>query len=1623
MKTQEEEIIGKMKKLTGRAGVIAKALIAYRESNYAQSYNRREALKAELNEGMPRTPAEVYGNGPEQLFEAVHGKKIAGLVGKVAARMTDYVHSPSIYRRSFRTQSATPYMERMIHLVDTVFFPWETFDMVKDLTSPRRDEDKALAGNIYGDFLSVYIDDGNQPVIDAIKEICLGDNNTRLLDSRIINGIVKSSNRELYELLGNMLLAAKLQEGLRQSILEDGDNGRVEFFIYILKLVLDNGLLRFSSAVRAVDVWMGLDERAEDRRVVTKLATLGYTYLTDRKACREAVNSKDLLEIYTALWATSVYEMNDVMPLVDQLMKGEKYRKPVALYVVHQLENKTLQFKIASGHLEETDLDILSLVILNYPVDYGWAGEKNDFAEKCRKIHGISDKKLRDDHFDKLLNILPLIPQKGYQSVGKPFDWCALSLSEKDIFTRLLTLAGYDFDPVKTGKLIDHMALSDSGNREKFVRFFLDEPANAGERAFLFAALGDKSMPVRTQALKNIKKLEITDGESQQIMNLLALKTGDLRQNAVEILLSMPAGRPFEAVKILLADRQENKRLAGLDMANRLLKNGTLHQGELPALLDLMPKVTDEEQLLVDAMTSQAPEYGKENGFGLYDAAWRPDFGPLKSDKKHTLRSIFDFDTKRLIKIVDDICNRIHENREYTYQIRNWDDSLEDVMLGGQQWIRFRADVSREGSTYETRLDDYVLQDVWRGWIRDNRVTYGEMTLFMFLDDMKNHRDSYEPDYQKWAVKMIGAHFNVKEGNQLIRYIVKREYGRLALNIMDMLWVEYSEKERFETLAGALTDLMHHVPGADWIRPVREETHSYYRREPDTFADTGEVCFFTTHLARAVKEDEHFTRYVSLCYELGRLSGIVYKGLRETDVARAVELGILKKDALYRTFFLSDTRYLATYAGKITYKKAMETVQQYPMLKTVAEEVAARVIEIELKRGDSKTEVSELAGAIRWHEGAGNFAKTLIAMGKETFVRGYVYDSNTTKKAVLSSLLKASHPMPSDDAGTLRVALDGKVKDKRLLEAAMYAPSWLNIAGKYLGWPGLQSAAWYFHAHINQSFSAEKETEVARYSPISPQEFNDGAFDIEWFKEAYRTLGDERFNILYDCAKYLTEGGNHRRAQLFADATLGKLDITELKKEIRDKRNKDKLLSYPLVPLGKNRQKDMLERYGFIRKFQEESKTFGAQRRESEGKASAIALENLARNAGFSDALRFGWRMETLKIQELTGYFEPKEREGTVVFIEIDKDGIAKLVCEKDRKRLSSLPVKLKKDAYITECREVVSSLKAQHKRAKASLEQSMVKRDLFEFGELTQLMAHPVIAPFLQKLLFVSGERIGAYCELADLPENTQVSIAHPYDLYRSGRWIDFQRYAFENRLVQPFKQIFRELYLVNADELNEKTKSRRYAGHQVQPRKTVALLKSRGWTVDYGEGLQRVYYKDNIIATMYAAADWFSPADTESPTLETVQFFNRKTREPLPLDLIPPVIFSEVMRDIDLVVSVAHVGGVDPEASHSTVEMRAVIVKELLALLQVGNVTVNGRFASIRGSLGEYTVHLGSGTVQKTGRGAVNILAVQSQHRGRIFLPFADEDPRTAEIMSKIILLAEDEKIKDPAILEQLK
>ena len=560
---------------------------------------------------------------------------------------------------------------------------------------------------------------------------------------------------------------------------------------------------------------------------------------------------------------------------------------------------------------------------------------------------------------------------------------------------------------------------------------------------------------------------------------------------------------------------------------------------------------------------------------------------------------------------------------------------------------------------------------------------------------------------------------------------------------------------------------------------------------------------------------------------------------------------------------------------------------------------------------------------------------------------------------------------------------------------------------------------------MNEQFDDKRKAIIAKFTPLSEDELNFGAFDLDWFRSAYDAIGKEEFDMIYDAAKYITDGAKHARARKYADAATGKLDEKETEKLIDEKRNKDLLDAYALIPLSG--EDDVLHRYLFVQKFRKESKKFGAQRIASENKAADMALKNLATNAGYSDSMRLTLKMETKIIDENRDLFEPKTIDGVSLCIEIDQSGKASLSVRKNGKELKSVPAKLKKDQSVIELTDMVKTLTEQFRRTRIMFEQAMEDQTEFTFGEISALTAHPVVYPMLKTLVFCGADAIGFISDqgLVDADGNERklslgdkIKIAHPFDLYKANCWRAYQKYLFDNRITQPFRQVFRELYVKTPEESNL-LYSERYAGNQLQPAKTVAVLKNRRWVADVENGLQKVYYKENIVAQLYALADWFTPADIESPTLERVCFSDRKTGEPIKIADIPDVIFSEVMRDVDLAVSVAHAGGVDPETSHSTTEMRAAILSFVLPMFGITNVELQDRHAIIDGKLAQYSVHLGSGVVHQIGGTMIPVLPVHSQQKGKIFLPFVDDDPKTAEIVSKVLLFAEDDKIKDPAIL----
>jgi hypothetical protein len=497
---------------------------------------------------------------------------------------------------------------------------------------------------------------------------------------------------------------------------------------------------------------------------------------------------------------------------------------------------------------------------------------------------------------------------------------------------------------------------------------------------------------------------------------------------------------------------------------------------------------------------------------------------------------------------------------------------------------------------------------------------------------------------------------------------------------------------------------------------------------------------------------------------------------------------------------------------------------------------------------------------------------------------------------------------------------------------------------------------------------------------------------------------------------------------------LGRAKRADLVHEIRDRKFKESVRLFGLLPLpvGPKREAELLARYKIQVEYRRYARALSPMSREDAERTARIGLENLARTAGYSDPIRLEWAMEAKAVSDLAAGPVAVTADGVTVTLSIDADAQLQMTVQRGERVLKAVPPLVRKNPKMATHLERRADIRRQGSRVKQTLESMMVKGDTFEGRELEQLLAHPLIRPLFQRLVLL-GDGVRGYAtddglalldyagKRAPVKPDTVLRIAHPYDLFAAGDWEKWQAECFRAERVQPFKQVFRELYVVTAQERADGAASSRYASQQVNPAQSNALWGSRGWNTR--EGVEKTFYQEGIIASVDFSHHGWTAAEVSGRTLDKIQFIRRDDYRPIPLAEVPPRVFSEVMRDCDLVVSVAHVGGVDPEASASTVQMREALVRETCAVLGIANYEVKGTHVLIAGKLGRYSLHLGSGVVHRQPGGSLCIVPVQAQQRGRLFLPFFDDDPRTAEVVSKVLLLAKDHEIQDPTILEQLR
>lgn len=426
-------------------------------------------------------------------------------------------------------------------------------------------------------------------------------------------------------------------------------------------------------------------------------------------------------------------------------------------------------------------------------------------------------------------------------------------------------------------------------------------------------------------------------------------------------------------------------------------------------------------------------------------------------------------------------------------------------------------------------------------------------------------------------------------------------------------------------------------------------------------------------------------------------------------------------------------------------------------------------------------------------------------------------------------------------------------------------------------------------------------------------------------------------------------------------------------------------------------------------------------------------------------------------------------------------------------KQLKSIPAKVKSE-HKEELKELQQSLKdiqsmlpAQRDRIDALFlaQKTWSMRDWRE-----RYHDHPLVGTIAQRLiwlvdgapaLFVSGEPTDVAGKPIEHGKTAEIALWHPV-----GRPIDeivaWRRRLEELQITQPFKQAHREVYLLTDAERNTNTYSNRYAAHVIRQHQFNALCGARRWknklrlcvddyfppatrelplwglraefwieglgdnfgvdTNDSGVYLRLTtdqvrFYRDGASTNMAHAGGGGYGSNAMGPGTDHIN-------EPLPLDQIPPLVFSEIMRDVDLFVGVASIGN-DPTWQDGgpegrfrdywqgysfgelsgTATTRKDVLERLVPRLKIASrCSFSERFLVVRGDKRTYKIHLGSGNILMEPNDQYLCIVPDAKARASqddMYLPF-EGDNVLSIIISKALLLAEDAKIKDPTITRQI-
>ena len=1469
-------------------------------------------------------------------------------------------------------------------------------------------------------------------VFDILTASAKGEHDIGVMGRHVTTTLLTASRPEGWELVEKLLLAAQRQEGLRQSILEAIDLAHPEAFRRMLRLIRDHNLTRFSATVRAVDVWLGLRWDSVSTRVVNETIEQLLTFLDDAAARKRAFQEAGGESLYLALWAEAFHDAVAAIAPAAALLEDRKVeRRFVAVILLGQLNLPPARPALLTA-MEDEDLRVAL---------HAWEGLTGQDDE--------DESATRATLFDALEKLIARVPEKEKTFKALVWPWATVTANRQELTDQLPEYLGN----LPTTRLLPHLPHMSGNSRFRAVRRLGEQKKWDGPtRQALFALVADPSGWVREEALRVLKKCKPEAEEALSLEKALTRKAGAFRRGVLSLLVARKDSA-LESADRLLASSNTNQRLAGLDLL-RLLAADKKHreacQQRASDYQSRHKKLSEEEREQLElVLHPERVAATLDNALGLMDPS---QCTPAVPPRKLPVR----FMTSAAIGCLKALDALVHKHRETPVPSQD-EDNPEELL--GNVGYNFPAKYSAKSIAEDVK--HLPLREVWEEWWRGRPGTLRDPDgLELVRAAMWQEVEDY--DWEEWeevgerSPAMKAAAKTLAGGQKAVelRYngVVRQLLGWLrrmhpvagAVDwLLDALETAYALVPAEVLKLGKPRDnepcWWEWKPFALWLDALQ------FNHEPETPAQEIRLWQLLHWRDLAGPErDRPYLRYLLAAYEAGAAN--------EADILDDL-LGPRDSDFRWYSRDFDALRFL-------TVRPPHPVFQRRPELKTLVDRCCARILEMELARGESPTAASQPAREIESLAGLDTLLRLLSKLGKS----GFRTSEGFNKQEILTHLVAVTGPAEADTPEAFSERMKAAVKaeqfpTERLIELAFLAPRWVKHVEHFLGWPGFAEAMWWFLAHMpyaSGKMEEEFETEASpdrpeeeaedederpsaweqflrERTPLTEEEREEGAVDVAWFQRSFAPLGYPRWQALAAAGRFTSSIPGAKKVRYLTDVLLGKAKKRDIVAGVR-KNLRESVRLLGLLPLatGERREQDLLSRYRVLQGYRRYARSLSPLSKEGALRSAAIGLENLARTAGYADPIRLEWALEAKSIADLAAGPISKTVEGVTLTLRLDEQAQPELTVQHGDKQLKAIPARLRKQRDVVALTERKTELKRQASRMRESLETAMVRGDVFTGKELRQLFGHPMLVPLLSRLVLL-GDGIAGYADKdgkalrhhsgkrEPVKDDEQLRLAHPHDLLAGGDWERWQHECFHAERVQPFKQVFRELYVLTAQEKKDGVVSRRYAGQQIQESQGLALFGARGWSTQ--AGVSKTFFETGLMVSVSFRHHGWTPAQVEGPVLEGVQFRRRGEWKPLPLVEVSPRLFSEVMRDLDLVVSVAHAGGVDPEASASTTEMRAALLRETCELLKLDNVRFKASHVLIDGVLGHYSVHLGSAVVHRQPGGSLCIVPVHAQQRGRLFLPFADDDPKTAEVVSKVLLLARDSDIQDPIILDQIR